>query len=131
MLIGEKIKRAIDKSDYDPNKVAAAISMSTANLYRIFKRDSVETKYLEKICHLLKLPIVFFLEQGDGSAYQGEPHHTSLGMFNDNTVNYSASVMRGDLDKANLRIEHLEQRLRDKEDIIELMRAKLTILEKR
>lgn len=135
MLLGQKIKKAIDKSGLDPNQVAAFINMSTANLYRIFKRDSVETKYLVKLGELLGVGPSFFLEDtGESSEYRFEDlKNTSMtkNMLNERIAGYGsapapkADTTKLELEKAELRIEVLEKRLRDKEEIIDLLRYKL------
>ena len=135
MLLGQKIKKSIDKSGLDPNQVAAFINMSTANLYRIFTRDSVETKYLVKLGELLGVGPSFFLEDsGESSEFRFEDLKNSSmtkNMLNERIAGYGAAAApRLDLakleyEKAALKIEVLEQRLRDKEEIIELLRYKL------
>jgi hypothetical protein len=60
MILGELIKREIEAAKADPNKVAAYADMSTANLYRIYKKDSCESKYLVKIAEYLKIPVARF-----------------------------------------------------------------------
>jgi hypothetical protein len=135
MLLGQKIKKSIDKSGLDPNQVAAFINMSTANLYRIFKRDSVETKYLVKLGELLGVsPSFFFEDSGDSAEYRFEElKNTSMtkNMLNERIAGYSVNAQqkpdlsRFELQQAETKIENLEQRLRDKEEIIELLRYKL------
>ncbi|MES2387527.1 MAG: helix-turn-helix transcriptional regulator [Bacteroidota bacterium] len=127
MLLGEKIKKSIDKSGLDPNQVAAFINMSTANLYRIFKRDSVETKYLMKLGELLGVSPSFFLDSEDTTFDELRSSSMSKNMLNDRIAGYGtfgqkADNNRHELEKANMRIEALEQRLRDKDEIISLLR---------
>ncbi len=62
-MIGEKIKKAISKSDYTPEQVAAHAEMSVTNLYKIYKRDSIESRYLVKIAQILELPYSYFLDE--------------------------------------------------------------------
>lgn len=63
MKIGEKIKIEIKNSGKSVDEVAQFIGMSNQNLYRIFKKDSVETIYLQKICDFLKINIHSFFEE--------------------------------------------------------------------
>ncbi|QNF33070.1 helix-turn-helix transcriptional regulator [Adhaeribacter swui] len=60
-MIGENIKKAIEDSDLTPEQVAAHAEMSVANLYKIYKRDSVESRYLVKIAEILRLPVEYLL----------------------------------------------------------------------
>lgn len=129
MLIGERIKKAIEKSGWDPNKVAAAINMSTANLYRIFKRDSVETKYLQKLSDLLGVPLSYFMdENSDYNIEDMKPLPHSFTLVTDKAVAYHRADIQNELDKANIRIEALEMRLRDKEEMIYLLRTQVATL---
>jgi hypothetical protein len=126
MLVGEKIKKAIDRTGWDPVKVAGAINMSTANLYRIFKRDSVETKYLVRLSDLLHLPLSYFYEEGytiDNFVNEaGESvQNMSVG---ERPLLYTKAELKSELEKATFKIDMLEQRLRDKDEIIELLRGR-------
>ena len=61
MKIGEKIKSTIEGSGLSISEVARRIGTSYQNLNKIFKKDSIESKYLEKIANVLNIPIdVFF-----------------------------------------------------------------------
>lgn len=77
MLIGEKIKKAIEASNVTQEQVAAHAEMSIGNLYKIYKRDSVESRYLVKIAEILNLPVDYFLfdiepeGKSNGSTIQG------------------------------------------------------------
>ena len=133
MQLGEKIKKSIDKSGLDPNQVAAFINMSTANLYRIFKRDSVETKYLMKLSELLGVSPSFFFETDESGDFRfDELRNSSMSKntLNERIAGYGAlggqkqdAASKFELEKATMRIEALEQRLRDKDEIIGLLRG--------
>jgi phage repressor protein C with HTH and peptisase S24 domain len=60
MIIGERIKQVINQSNMEVNRVAIALDMSPQNLYKIFKKDSCESKYLEKLSELTNTPIKYF-----------------------------------------------------------------------
>jgi transcriptional regulator with XRE-family HTH domain len=66
MLLGEKIKLEIEKSGIPIRQIALKIEMSEQNLYRIFKKDTIETKKVEQICDVLGLPISYFFSQYSG-----------------------------------------------------------------
>jgi hypothetical protein len=126
MLIGEKIKKAIDRTSWDPVKVAGAINMSTANLYRIFKRDSVETKYLVRLSDLLHLPLSYFYEDNYSIDNFVNEHGESVENMStgERPLLYTKTELKSELEKAQFKIEMLEQRLKDKDEIIELLRGK-------
>lgn len=64
MLLGEKIKAAIKNRGADAAEVADYAGISVASLYRIYNKNSCEVKYLTKIAEFLKLPVMYFLEDG-------------------------------------------------------------------
>ena len=65
-MIGEKIKKAIESSGIPIRQVALKIEMSEQNLYKTFKRDTIETKTLLKICELLGVASNYFLTEDVG-----------------------------------------------------------------
>jgi hypothetical protein len=62
MNLGERIKAEIDHSGLDYAFIAAELEMSVQNLYKIFKKNSCETKYLVSLCRMLNKPITVFFE---------------------------------------------------------------------
>lgn len=62
-MLGNKLKQAIESSAYSTEDIAAMIDMSSANLYRLYKKDSFEIKYLQQIAEILKLPISYFFDE--------------------------------------------------------------------
>jgi transcriptional regulator with XRE-family HTH domain len=62
MQIGEKIKLAIENSKFSAPEVAADADMSKENLYKIYKSDSVQTRYLIPIAKKLGIPVSYFLD---------------------------------------------------------------------
>jgi transcriptional regulator with XRE-family HTH domain len=63
MQIGEKIKQAIENSRFSGAEVADHAEMSKENLYKIYKSDSVQSRYLVKIAEKLGLPVLYFLDE--------------------------------------------------------------------
>lgn len=61
MELGEKIKKKIVESGIPIRTIAEQIGMSEANLHKMFKRDSVETKHLQKIASVLGISVAYFL----------------------------------------------------------------------
>ncbi|PSR53880.1 hypothetical protein AHMF7605_10305 [Adhaeribacter arboris] len=65
MLLGLKIKKAIEDARTSPEQVAAHAEMSLTNLYKIYKRDSIDSKYLVKIAEATNKSVDFFLYDDD------------------------------------------------------------------
>jgi hypothetical protein len=62
MSLGERIRAEIDHSGLDYTFIAAELEMSVQNLYKIFKKNSCETKYLVSLSRMLNKPITVFFE---------------------------------------------------------------------
>jgi transcriptional regulator with XRE-family HTH domain len=58
--MGEIIKEVIKESKYSVNDIAKKLGVTPQNLYRIFKKDSLETKYLEQLAEVLEIEIIDF-----------------------------------------------------------------------
>ncbi|QNF34330.1 hypothetical protein HUW51_16965 [Adhaeribacter swui] len=78
MLLGEKIKAAVEASDFSAEMVANYIGISSVNLYRLYKKDSFEIKYLIKISELLKVPLSQFLPEENANVPSGPVNQHGL-----------------------------------------------------
>lgn len=71
MNLEETIKKGCKENNITLKYLCQQIDMSEPNLYRNFKRNSMETKILVKIADVLKVPITYFFggtEKQAGSA---------------------------------------------------------------
>jgi len=59
-----KIKDLLTKKNMSQKELCSQIEMSDQNLRIIFKRNSIETKHLEKIAEVLEVPVTYFFEEG-------------------------------------------------------------------
>jgi transcriptional regulator with XRE-family HTH domain len=72
MMLGQLVKQAIHESDFKTEDVADFIGITPNNLYRLYKKDSFEVKYLIKIAEKLNLPLGYFLnDETIGAITQG------------------------------------------------------------
>lgn len=62
MILGEKVKQLIESQGYSVNRMAKKIGAAPTYMYKIVKMESINTKYLEKISLVLKIPITAFFE---------------------------------------------------------------------
>ena len=58
-----KIKELCELKDITISRLAIEIEMSQPNLYKIFKRNSIETKHLEKIAEVFGIQIGYFFDE--------------------------------------------------------------------
>jgi len=128
MLLGQKVKEAIEYSEFSTEDVAAYIGISHTNLYRIYKKDSFEVKYLIKIAEKLNLPLGYFLNDEtigaitqSGSSNQVQQatnvgsNHQQISMGVDDCIKQLEAVKRENT--------LLEKAVADKDIIIELLRG--------
>jgi DNA-binding Xre family transcriptional regulator len=60
-MVGDKIKQLIDNQQVmNRHEVAEKMGISENNLYRLYKRESVETKYLLCLCDMFSISIDYF-----------------------------------------------------------------------
>ena len=71
MRIGEKIKQLVDDTDSRTDDVAKRLGMSVQNLYKIYKKDSCESKYLETLMEMFDVDSHFFFEGRGTSSTEG------------------------------------------------------------
>ncbi|WP_207436003.1 helix-turn-helix domain-containing protein [Sabulibacter ruber] len=127
MLLGEKVKQAISASPFKTEDIAEEIGITPNNLYRIYKKDSFEIKYLLKICEKLELPVTYFLGEGTSISNSGQmqvAHQVGKNRQQVSTGGEDVSELRHQLEICQLERANLEQRLKDKEELIEVLRSK-------
>ena len=61
--VGKRIKTMIDESKYSAKEIAEKMGTSFQNVYRLFEKESVETKHLFKIAEALGIQISQFFEE--------------------------------------------------------------------
>lgn len=117
--LGRVIRDVLDKSGMKISIFADRIGTTRQNAYKIFEKHSIPTARLKKISEVLSYD--FFqhmrLEQ---------PLSRELADAQSNPNLRYADIAK-ELESARERIRMLEQRLKDKEDIIELLRAAMSV----
>jgi hypothetical protein len=151
MILGELIKGEIEAANADPGKVAAYADMSTANLYRIYKKDSCESKYLIKIAEYLKIPITkFFPNASTNIQTDTKKISQQVGEFNSGINMNAEKIMQesagqynaqnkeeakivklsADLVLCTEKVKGLEKRVADKDEIIASLRDVIDLLKR-
>jgi len=70
--IGTKIKDLINSSNLSVKEVSEKMGISPPNIYRIYERESVETKYLVKLTEIFGIPISYFFDDVDSKKLESE-----------------------------------------------------------
>ncbi|MBN2664370.1 MAG: helix-turn-helix transcriptional regulator [Bacteroidales bacterium] len=110
-----KIKHTAEKKSYLLKDLSEKIGMSYQNLNRCIRENKISANDLEKISEVLEVPISYFFED-DIKALTRE---TSIGNTNINCeklqIQYNAALKE---------IEYLQKQIKDKEEIINLLKRK-------
>jgi len=96
-----KIKFILEKNKKTIKQLVQEIEMSEQNLYKIFKRDSIETKHLQKIADVLQISICYFFED---NFLPGQVTNSG------NKVNQNDSK-ENEIEKLKIKIEGLEKEI--------------------
>jgi transcriptional regulator with XRE-family HTH domain len=61
-MMGEKLKKLIDDSGVNIDELAFKMGVSKQTIYNWFKKDSIESKYLEIASTIFEVPVSYFFE---------------------------------------------------------------------
>ena len=135
--IGEIIRRAVRDDDRSAKNICDAVGMSRGNLDKIYKKDSINTDLLAKLCTTLNHDFFqyvnpFVLAEADGPRLYGAED-------TDNERRTPISRLNrclGELHEAQKDLDHVEKELgqirahlHDKDTIIALLKDKVARLE--
>ena len=60
--IGKELKKIVDEQSIKRRDLAYKLDMTEANLSKIYSKESIDAKLLEKICKLMSVPVSFFFD---------------------------------------------------------------------
>ena len=101
-------------------KLAADVDMSDVNLFRCIREGSIKAQDLERIARALNVSITEFFPDDQASLSIG---NNSVSSFNGNNISLAASTsLEREIQDLRARIAQLEDHLRDKDEIIALLR---------
>lgn len=109
-MIGERIKELIEGSGIPLKEVALKLGMSYQNLFKVFKKDTVDTILLVKLASVLNIPVPVFFKHYPielSEMYPGE-----------------IVELRKTEKLQEARLAELEGIISDKQEIIKLLRLK-------
>ena len=129
MNIKERIKEIIDKKGITIRELASKINMSEQNLYKCFRRNSIELKYLEQMSEFLEIPLSYFFNENETISSNKLEGNKNITLQNNNLGdNNKVSIMLHDKDeeieKLKREIDHLKSLLEAKDKIISLLERK-------
>lgn len=119
-----KIKKILEEKQRTIVWLSSKIGVTDQTLYNCFKRNSIETKHLEKIAEALETPISYFFEDDfeDRSGYDS----SSKGNHNINMSNNTGNIkVNHTLQDCNKEIESLKREIEYLKEINALLKSKL------
>lgn len=137
--IGKEIKKRLDEKKMSKSEFARRIGMPQQHVNRIFERDTIETKRLEAVCEALDFN--FF------SLYCDNPNNVfaylaavnlgegdAINLMGDAAIVAQMEVLKATIDGLEKernamagQIQSLQDNLRDKDEIINLVRNRTTL----
>jgi len=119
-MVLSNIKKVAESKRVTIVSVAEEIEMSVANLHRCIRENKIEAGVLEKIAHVLDVPVSVFFDEIPIKNIG----HTTSGNHSPITGDIEIDNCKSELEKSNMRISYLEQIIKDKDKIIELLSNK-------
>lgn len=62
--IGLKIKELVEKKNCNISQLATEINISRAHIYKLFDKESIESRILEALARFFEIPVSYFFEEG-------------------------------------------------------------------
>jgi transcriptional regulator with XRE-family HTH domain len=113
-----RIKEIAKSKKIKIKDIAEKAGITEQGLQKLIRENSTKVETLESISKALGVPIeVFFNESGNIG-------HSSAGDYSPICGDIDIDSYKSDLEKANLKIEYLEKIIKDKEEIINLLKSK-------
>jgi transcriptional regulator with XRE-family HTH domain len=137
--IGKLIKERVAGTPHLTIKAfAERLNVHEQTIYDIYRRETVNTDLLQRICDILEVPITYFLAPNpttyaepvtvkDAIHFAEQPASLFTPPVSPSTPS-TVSNAQHELSMARMKIELLEAQLRDKELIIQLLMDKLRLL---
>ena len=130
--IEKKIKALLSEKNITIRALSNMINMSEANIYKCFKRNSMELKHIESIAKALDVPISYFfndeIENNSSVKNNGDKNKNITFQNNNLGDNNNVSVLLHDkeeeIERLKREIEHLNSLLEAKDKIISLLERK-------
>lgn len=123
MNIGLKIKQLMVQEKLEISDLAKKLGKSKQAIYDILEKEDVNTSLLRDLSSVFNVPITIFFD--DCSSTQNSTGNSNVLVGGDNHGSISTAECQDKLDDAFLEIKHLKERLKDKEEMIVLMKGLL------
>lgn len=114
--LGSIIKDFIDRSPFSVNEVAESIGTTPQNLYKLFKKESLDTKYLEDISRVIGIPV--------SNLFNEMFNTTNISNADENNL---LIKLKNENESLKKRISELAEQLEDKKMIIDFLKERKAV----
>jgi transcriptional regulator with XRE-family HTH domain len=118
-MVGEKIKQLLDNQVVmTRHEVAEKMGMSENNLYKLYKKTTVNSKYLQELCKIFNIDMSYFFNE---EIISPEKITVTPNTIKKDTVNNDSSLieeLRATIDKASHYIARLEKNEEFLQDLV-------------
>jgi len=136
--IGRELKKIIDEQGIKRRDLAYKLEMTEANLSKIYSKESIDAKLLEKICKLISVPVSYFFDEigqnGVSGNYVGNKSIAVAGSGNNffkgdvppEVSAYKEKVqnLENIIDEKNKLLDQKDKLLDEKERLIQILMQK-------
>lgn len=120
MNIGLKIKQLMLQEKLEIPDLAKRLNKSKQAIYDMLEKEDVNTSLLRDLSSIFNVPITHFFD--DCSSNQNSTGNSNVLVGGDNHGSISTAECQDKLDDALLEIRHLKERLKDKEEMIVILK---------
>jgi transcriptional regulator with XRE-family HTH domain len=113
-----KIKEIARAKKISIKNLAETAGITEQGLQKLIRDNSTKVETLESIAYGLDVPISVFFDNPNNIGHKTTGHHSPI------SGNIEINNCKSELEKANLHIEYLEKTIKDKEEIINLLKSK-------
>lgn len=108
----DKLKYVLALRKISAEELAQQIGMTRQNLNYIYKRGSIDTKWLERMSEILQVPMIYWFEEEDLKATDKNIMiGNNLVNGNHNNIQSNLNDCKNELEQANKKIKSLEEAL--------------------
>jgi len=116
----KKIKILLTKNNISIEKLAFSIGITKNTLLNVFKKNEINTKYLVKISEHFDMPMSYFFDEDCNNVKIENVGNETTG--NGNKIG-NVSI-NNENEKLKIENEYLKKQIKDKEEIINLLKNK-------
>jgi transcriptional regulator with XRE-family HTH domain len=124
MILGEKIRYLVRQRGMTVEEFAAKMEMSQANVYKMYKKDSIDSQHLVRLSKLFGVEINYFLSDQDIESVEPLSINPSTEAIAKQTNSIFSKVEKHFVDRIEELKATIDSLKKDKEFLQDLVKAK-------